>query len=64
MYIPRVIQKSGNSESGDPDFDQALASAEAGHVVHMVDAGGSKDGDADTGSSQFLKHERYIQDNA
>jgi hypothetical protein len=51
----------GNSEIGARDFDQALAGAEANPVVHRVDAGGSKDRDADAGSSQFLKHEQYTE---
>ncbi len=57
--IPRGIQKLVNSEGSSGDFNQALAGGEAGHVVHMVDAAGLKDQDADIGSTQFLKHERY-----
>jgi membrane fusion protein (multidrug efflux system) len=60
-FIPREIQKSGNSQSGAQDFDQDLAGAEAAPVVHRGNAGGSKDWDADRGSSPFLKHERYIE---
>jgi hypothetical protein len=40
-------------------FDQALAGVEADLMVHKVDAGGLKDQDAGTTSSQFLKHEQY-----
>jgi membrane fusion protein (multidrug efflux system) len=60
-FIAREIQKSGNSQSGAQDFDQDLAGAEAAPVVHRGNAGGSKDWDADRGSSPFLKHERYIE---
>ena len=60
QYIPGGFQKSGNSEAGARDFNQALAGGEAGHVVHMADAAGLKDLDAGAGSDQFLKHERYI----
>jgi DNA polymerase-3 subunit delta' len=57
--IPRGIEKWGDSEISAQNFDQALAGAEAAPVFHRGDAGGSKNWDADAGSSSFLKHERY-----
>ena len=57
--IPRGIQKLEFSNEGAPDFIQDLSGREAGHVSHMVDAAGVKDGDAFEGQNQFLNHERY-----
>ena len=54
-----MVQESANSEDGATDFNKALAVREAGSVNHRADAARWKDGDAITGRSQLLNHERY-----
>ena len=55
-----MIKTWRNSAIGAQNFDQALAGAEADRVFHTVDAGGSKDWDADTGSFPRFNQEQYI----
>lgn len=55
-FIPRVMQKSGKTEIGALDFNQAKPAPKKLLCKHRGDAGGLKDWDANVGGKGFLDH--------